>query len=201
MELKTLSLPNPNTFRFFADFDVQVQLAAIAELTHQQLGLLRAIVGSPAVIRRIAQMAVETDLADIRGRHVEGLFQGPDNTEILDCVLECLTGSEYAYWNALRSGPGDTLHDAIVPVFLAFEVTLHRAGVKERSTVDVPLSKVIGPILDADEMKNRRLTVRHLFIGLFSSWRYRARATQKCGPLEFSLRSVARRDAPSVELP
>jgi hypothetical protein len=156
LELKTISLPNPNTFRFFADFDVQVRPAAIAELTQHQLRLLRAIAGSPAVTRRIAQMAVETDLADLRGRHVEGLFQGLDNTEILGCVLECLTGSEYAYWNALRNGPGDTLHDAIVPVFLAFEVTLHRAGVKERSTVDVPLSKDIGPILDSDEINSRR---------------------------------------------
>jgi hypothetical protein len=155
LELKTISLPDVNTFRFFADFDVQVQPEALAELTEQQLGLLRAIAVTPAVTRRIAQMAVQTDLADLRGRHIEGLFQGPDNTEILDCVLKGLSGSEYAYWDALRDGPGDTLHDAIVPVFLAFEVTLHRAGVEERSTVDDPLNKGIGPLLEADEIDSR----------------------------------------------
>lgn len=152
MELKALSLPDRSSFRFYADFDIQVHPEAVAELTKEQLGLLRAIAASPAVTRRVAQMAVETDLADLTGRHIGGLFKGPDNAEILDCVLAGLSGSERAYWDGLRDAPGDGLHNAIVPVFLVFEVSLHRAGLEERSAVGSPLGKGIGPLLEADEL-------------------------------------------------
>lgn len=149
MEIKISSLPDQKAFRFFADFDVTVSPAAARELSTFQRNLLQSIAASPAVTRRIAQMAIETDLADLSGRHISGLFEGPNNDAILDCVLACLSKEDREHWSALRDQAGDTLHEAIVPVFLAFEVTLHRAGLHELSPAARPLSKDIGPLIEA----------------------------------------------------
>lgn len=65
--------------------------------------------------------------------HLSGRFEGPYSEEILDCVLACLSDAEKTYWQRLRDGPGDTLHEEIVPVFLAFEVTLRRSRLEELS--------------------------------------------------------------------
>jgi hypothetical protein len=149
MEISLPCLPEPIMLRFFVDFDIQIRPKDTAEFTAQQRVLLRAIVASPVTLRRIARMALETDLADITGRHLTELFEGPHNEEILDCVLPCLSDTAKAYWEGLRNGPGDTLHEAIVPVFLAFDVKLRRAGITELSDGPELIRKSVGPTLDA----------------------------------------------------
>jgi hypothetical protein len=94
-------------------------------------------------------MALETELEDITGRQLSDLFEGPSTEEILECVLPCLSEGDKTYWESLRDGPGDTLHQETVPVFLAFEVTLRRAGLEELSAVLDPIRKNVGPTLDA----------------------------------------------------
>ncbi|SEB44486.1 hypothetical protein SAMN05443244_0555 [Terriglobus roseus] len=97
-------------------------------------------------------MSLETDLAGLTGRHLSGLFDGPDNEEILQCVLLCLPDVERIYWQELQNAPGDVLHDAITPVFLAFEARLRVAGIEERSTDVEPCKKTVGPILDVHDL-------------------------------------------------
>lgn len=94
-------------------------------------------------------MALETELEDITGRQLSDLFEGPSSDEILECVLQCLSEDDKTYWEGLRDGPGDILHQEIVPVFLAFEVKLRRAGLEELSAVLDPIKKNVGPTLDA----------------------------------------------------
>ena len=149
MEISLPRLPEPIEFRFFADFNIQMQPKKIVGFTTQQNILLQTIAASPATLRRIAHMAVETDLAGITGRHLSDLFEGPSNEEILECVLPCLSEADRTYWQGLRDGPGDTLHQGIIPVFLAFEVTLRRAGIEELSAAAEPIRKNVGPTLDA----------------------------------------------------
>ena len=149
MEISAPCLPETIMLRFFVDFDIQIPPKATAEFTAQQSILLQAIARSPATLRRIARMALETDLAGITGRHLTDLFEGPHNEEILDCVLPCLSDTSKAYWEGLRNGPGDTLHEAIVPVFLAFDVKLRRAGITELSDGPELIRKNVGPTLDA----------------------------------------------------
>jgi hypothetical protein len=143
-----ISLPHkhePLSFRFFADFEIKVNSVETADFTSQQRGLLDAIAASPPMMRQVARMALETDLADIRGRHLTNLFRGPDNEDILDCVLPCLSDNDKAYWRGLLGEPGDALHEAIVPVFLAFEVKLRGAGITEMSDSPTPIRKTVGP--------------------------------------------------------
>jgi hypothetical protein len=149
MAISLPRLPDPIMFRFFADFNIQIQPREMAGFTTHQNILLQTIAASPETLRRIACMAVETDLAGITGRHLSDLFEGPSNEEILECVLPCLSEVDKAYWEGLRDGPGDTLHQEIVPVFLAFEVTLRRAGVEELSAALEPIRKTVAPTLDA----------------------------------------------------
>ena len=149
MEISLPRLPEPITFRFFADFNIQIRPKDTAGFTEQQNILLQAIAASPATLRRIARMALETDLAEITGGHLTDLFEGPQNEEILDCVLPCLSDTAKAYWEGLRNGPGDTLHEAIVPVYLAFDVKLRRAGITELSDAPELIRKNVGPTLDA----------------------------------------------------
>jgi hypothetical protein len=75
MEISLPCLPEPIMLRFFVDVDIQIQPKETAEFTAQQNILLQAIAGSPATLRRIARMALETDLAG-------GL---PDLLHQLDC--------------------------------------------------------------------------------------------------------------------
>jgi len=152
MEISFHHLRESLAFRFFADFDIQIHSAEIAGFTSQQKSLLEAITASPTTMRQIARMALETDLSDITGRHLTNLFQGPGNEEILDCVLPCLADTARAYWEGLRGGPGDTLHEAIVPVFLAFDVKLRRAGITELSDAPKLIRKDVGPTLDASAL-------------------------------------------------
>jgi len=129
MEITLPRLSEPIAFRFFADFHVQPR--ETAGFTAQQNLLLRGIVASPRILRRIARMRLETDLEGITGRHLGGLFDGPSVEDILACVLPCLPEGDQTYWEGLKDGPGDMLHQEIVPVLLAFEVTLQRAEIEE----------------------------------------------------------------------
>jgi len=149
MEISLPRLPEPITFRFFADFNIQIQPKETSAFTTQQNRLLQTIAASPATLRRIARIALETELEDITGRQLSDLFQGPSNEEILECILPCLSEDDKTYWEGLRDGPGDTLHQEIVPVFLAFEVTLRRAGLEELSAALDPIIINVGPTLDA----------------------------------------------------
>jgi hypothetical protein len=149
MEISLPRLPEPITFRFFADFNIQIQPKETSGFTTQQSILLQTIAASPATLRRIARMALETDLAGITGRHLSDLFDGPSNEEILECILPSLSEAHKTYWEGLKNGPGDTLHQEIVPVFLAFEVKLRRAGLEELSNALEPIRKIVGPTLDA----------------------------------------------------
>ena len=76
MEISLPRLPEPVTFRFLADFDIQIQPKEIAGFTERQTIMLRAIAASPATLRRIACMRLETDLEGITGSHLSGLFEG-----------------------------------------------------------------------------------------------------------------------------
>lgn len=149
MEISLSRFPEPIAFRFFADLNIQVQPKEIAGLTTRQTIMLRAIAASPATLRRIARLRLETDLEGITGRHLSGLFEGPSSEEILECVLPCLSEADKTYWEGLRDGPGDPFHQEIVPVFLAFEVTLRRAGLEELAAALDPIRKNVGPTLDA----------------------------------------------------
>ena len=149
MEISLLHQHEPISFRFFADFEIKINSAERTGFTSQQRGLLDAIAASPPMMRQVARMALETDLADIRGRHLTNLFRGPDNEDILAYVLPCLSDFDKTYWRGLQSEPGDALHEAIVPVFLAFEVKLRRAGITEMSDAPTPIRKTVGPTLDA----------------------------------------------------
>jgi hypothetical protein len=155
MEISLPRLPEPIAFRFFADFNIQIQPKGIAGFTTQQNVLLQTIAASPATQRRIARMTLETDLAGISGRHLSDLFDGPSIEEVLECVLPCLSEADKSYWEGLKDGPGDTLHHEIMPVFLAFEATLRRAGVEELYAKTEPIRKAVGPTLDARDLKQR----------------------------------------------
>jgi len=149
MEISLPRLPDPIAFRFFAEFDIQIRPREMAEFTTRQKILLQTIAGSPPTLRRIARMALETDLAGITGGQLSELFEGPSNDEILECVLPCLSDTDKAYWSGLRDGPDDPRHQEIVSVFLAFEVTLRRAGLEELSVEPELIRKNVGPTLDA----------------------------------------------------
>ena len=155
MEISLLRLPEPVSFRFFADFSIQIRANEIAEFTVQQHSLLQAIVASPATLRRVSRMALETDLAGVTGRHLSDLFVGPNNEEILDLFLMCLPEKEVPYWKGLRDGPGDSLHQELMPVFLAFDVGMRRAGVEELNGVTEPWKKTVGPTIDVRDLRER----------------------------------------------
>jgi hypothetical protein len=149
MEILMQRLPEPITFRFFADFKVQIKSNEISGFTTRQKILLQTIAASPSTLRRIACMALETDLEGITGRHLSDLFEGPSDEEMLECVLPYLSKADKTYWEGLRDAPGDALHQEIMQVFLAFEVTLRRAGLEEASAAPEPIRKNVGPTLDA----------------------------------------------------
>ncbi|WP_263417844.1 hypothetical protein [Terriglobus albidus] len=150
MEISLPHFPDPIAFRFFADFDIQIQPKEMAEFTMRQKILLQAIASSPPTLRRIARMALETDLSGITGEHLSELFEGPSSEEILECVLPCLSDVDKAYWSGLGDGlDDDPRHDEIVSVFLTFKVTLRRAGLEELSAGPELIKKNVGPTLDA----------------------------------------------------
>jgi hypothetical protein len=158
MEISFPRLPDPIAFRFFADFTVKIQPKETAGFTTQQSALLRTIATSPPTLRRIARMRLETDLSGITGCHMTDLFSGPAMEEILECILPFLSEAERLYWEELRDGPGDTLHNELMPVFLAFEATLRRAGIEELQAEREPLRKSVGPTLDARDLAESKST-------------------------------------------
>ncbi len=152
MEISLPRLPEPIAFRFFADFNIKVRPKETAGFTTEQSALLRTIATSPATLRRIARMRLETDLSGIMGCHLSDLFSGPAIEDILECVLPFLSEAERSYWEELRDGLDDTLHNELMPVFLAFEATLRRAGIEELQAEREPLRKSVGPTLDARDL-------------------------------------------------
>lgn len=145
-------LPEPIKVRFYADFDIQIRDKDLEQLTVQQRELLQAIIASAETLRTVARMSLETDLAGISGQHLAGLFDGPNTEEILGCVLPCLSVVDRSHWEGLRDGPNDTLHEALMPVFLAFNATLRVAGIEQRCVEGEPVRKAVGPILDANDL-------------------------------------------------
>jgi hypothetical protein len=152
MEISLPQLPDLVPIRFFADFDIRIRQSDITGFSTQQLLLLQAIAASRPTLHRIAGMAVETDLVGVTGGHLGDLFTGPSNEEILECFLACLSERDRSYWEKLRDGPGDSLHQELMPVFLAFGVTLRRAGLEELSPTGESTRKIVGPTLDANNL-------------------------------------------------
>ncbi len=149
MELSLPTFTQPVTIRLFADFEVQIKPSRLADLTIQQINLLQAISAWPSALRRIARMSVETDLAGIVGSQLDNLFQGPSNEDLFDL---CLSDADRGYWETLKAGPGDTLHNQMTPVFLAFNVIFRRAGVEEPCANSESNRTTVGPALDAQSL-------------------------------------------------
>ena len=147
------NLPEPIAVRFYADFDIHIQAKELAQLTIRQRELMQAIIASPGTLGQVSRMSLETDLAGISGQHLDGLFDGPNTEEILDCVLPCLSDEAKSHWERLRDAPNDTLHEALMPVFLAFNATLRVAGIQQRCVDVDPVTKAVGPILDAKNLR------------------------------------------------
>jgi hypothetical protein len=153
VRVTTGNLPEPIAVRFYADFHIHIQAKELAQLTIRQRELLQAIIASPGTLRQVSRMSLETDLAGISGQHLSGLFDGPNTEEILECVLPCLSDEARSHWERLRDAPNDTLHEALMPVFLIFDATLRVARIEQRSPDVEPVRKAVGPILDAKDLK------------------------------------------------
>jgi hypothetical protein len=149
MEISLQQLPGLASIRFFADFDLHIRKGDIAKLSTQQQLLFQAICASPATLHRVACMALEADFAGASGRHLSDLFSGPSNEELLDCFLASHSESDKTYWEELRDAPEDGLHQELMPVFLAFGLTLRRAGLEDLSTSGESARKIVGPTLNA----------------------------------------------------
>ena len=109
-------------------FNIQIRPEKVAGLTTQQLSLLRATASSPTTLRRMARMALETDLAEISGVHLSDVFTGATNAELVGCLLACLPEEDKPFWEDLNEALGDEFVEALMPVFLAFDVTIRRAN-------------------------------------------------------------------------
>jgi len=149
MELSPVPFPDPTSFRFFADFFVQVRPDAFATLTIEQRILLHTVAASPAALRRITRMAVEMDLEAITGSHLSDLFEGPTNKELLACIWSCLPEGEATYWHGLKAQSEEALVAEVITVFMAFEVTLRRAAIDDFPPTGEPIRKAVGQTLDA----------------------------------------------------
>lgn len=129
-------------FRFYADFEVDLDPRKVAKLTPQQQRMLQAISSSAASIHEVARLSLVTDLAGLTGRHFDGVFQGPSDEEILASILPWLSAEDRAYWQELPSAPSDALAFELMPVFLVLRTSLVRAGVDG-----------LGPFPDAHQTK------------------------------------------------
>ena len=134
MELSPQLLPAPINLRFYGDYQVRINLKSVAGFSQEQLRLLHSILGSPAAIHELARLALETDLASLTGAQLTDRYDGPSDVELLNCVLKCLPEADRPYWQTLMDGPGDTLHNEIMPVFFTFEAVLKRTGIDELSS-------------------------------------------------------------------
>ncbi len=135
MELSSDVVPAPVKLRFYADFEVSVNLKVTASFSFEQSTLLAAILASPETLREVARMAVEIDLASISGSRLTGKYTGPTNEELYDCVLPCLPDSERPYWVELRSGSDDVYPAELLPVFFAFEASLKGTAIETGARV------------------------------------------------------------------
>jgi len=142
-------LPETVEFRFFVDFVIKIQPKELGSFTEEQTTMLKAIVTSPATLRKIACMRLETDISGITNTHLSDLFVGPSDEEILETILPCLSSADRTYWQGLSEGPGDSLLQEIMPVFLAFEATVRRAGIEELHTEVKTIRKIVGSTVDS----------------------------------------------------
>lgn len=124
----------PVQLKFYGDFEIAINLTSVTGFSPEQLLLLESILAAPGVKLHLAQMALATDLNSLTDSHFRERYSGPSDRELLDCVLPCLPFHEKSYWESLRRGPGDTLHNEIMPVFFVFEVRLKKTGIEEIAT-------------------------------------------------------------------
>ena len=124
----------PVELKFYGDFEITTNLKSVGGFSQKQLTLLESILGSPGVKLHLARMALETDLNSMTDSHFRDRYSGPSDRDLLDTVLPCLPPAEHSYWESLRRGPGDCLHNEIMPVFFVFEVRLKQTGIEEIAT-------------------------------------------------------------------
>ncbi len=124
----------PVELKFYGDFEITTNLKSVEEFSPKQLILLESILGPPDVKLQLARMALETDLNSLTDSHFRDRYSGPSVRDLLDIVLPCLQPVEQSYWESLRDGSGDTLHNEIMPVFFVFDVRLKRTGIEEMGT-------------------------------------------------------------------
>lgn len=124
----------PVELKFYGDFEISTNLKSVGGFSSKQLTLLESILASPDVKLNLARMALETDLNSLTDSHFRDRYSGPSDRDLLDIVLPCLPPAEQSYWESLRHGPGDTLHNEIMPVFFVFEVRLTQTGIEEMAT-------------------------------------------------------------------
>jgi len=127
-------LTAPVGLKFYGDFEITTNLKSVGGFSPEQLTLLESILGSPAVKLHLARMALETDLNSLTDSHFRDRYSRPRDRDLLDTMLPCLPLAEHSYWEALRHGPSDCLHNEIMPVFFTFEVRLKRTGIEEITT-------------------------------------------------------------------
>lgn len=126
----------PVGLKFYGDFEITTDLKSVGGFSPEQLTLLESILGAPDVKLHLARMALETDLNSMTDSHFRDRYSGPSDRDLLDTVLPCLPPTQHSYWEALRQGPGDCLHNEIMPVFFTFEVRLKKTGIEEIATRD-----------------------------------------------------------------
>lgn len=127
-------LTAPVGLKFYGDFEITTNLKSVGGFSSEQLTLLESILGSPDVKLHLARMALETDLNSMTDSHFRDRYSGPSDQDLLDAVLPCLPPGQHSYWESLRQGPGDCLHNEIMPVFFVFEVRLKKTGIEEIAT-------------------------------------------------------------------
>ena len=127
-------LTAPVDLKFYGEFEITTNLKSVGGFSPEQLTLLESILGSQGVKLHLARMALETDLNSMTDSHFRDRFSGPSDQELLNTVLPCMPPAEHSYWESLREGPGDCLHNEIMPVFFVFEVRLKKTGIEEIAT-------------------------------------------------------------------
>lgn len=138
-------------FRFYADFEVDLDPAKTKKLSPQQQRMLHALSASSASIHEAARLSLVTDLSGLTGLHFDGVFQGPSDEEILASILPWLPAEDRAYWQELPTAPSDALAFELMPVFLILRVTLIRAGVEALGTFPEAPKTLVGPTIEGQK--------------------------------------------------
>lgn len=138
-------------FRFYADFEVDLDPAKATKLTPQQRRMFQALSASPASIHEAARLSLVTDLSGLTGRHFDGVFQGPGDEEILAAILPWLPAEDRAYWQGLPTAPSDALAFELMPVFLTLRTALVRAGVEALGSFPELHTTKVGPTIEGQK--------------------------------------------------